>query len=184
MKILNWLDISRLKTGDMTAFLRWLNNEPQGAADLGVILDWPPDSNKLSGIIRGLIQLEFVVRDKDYISISNDGRRFCKAENEEKMALMRGIFLDVVPVRKIMELLERSFYGRLPRRVVADFFKETFGNRITDIEIQGFIEWAHESALFRYDKVKAEIFCATHLINLRDLSVSTTQSGLANCKIK
>ena len=141
----------------MTAFLRWLESQPQGEANLGAILDWPTDVNKLSGVVRGLEQLGLVIRRQTSVAISDIGRRFCNSEIREKMARMREIFLDVVPVKRITELLERSFYGRLPRRVVADSFRETFGSQVTDAEVQGFINWAHESELFQYDKDRAEI---------------------------
>jgi hypothetical protein len=157
MKNLNWLTMSQITMDEMTAFLQWLNGQPHGRATLRSILDCPINSGKLSGTVRGLDQLDFVFRNQAYVEITDLGHAYLKSEAFDKKVMLRRLFSNSLPVERTIHLLERSFNGRLTRLAVADLFRDVFGAQVTDVEIQGFINWANAIDLFRYSADRSEI---------------------------
>lgn len=157
MKNLNWIIMGRMTLEEMTIFLQWLDAHPSGEVTSREMLDFPIKSHRLSGVVLGLLQLEYINRPKNVVTINDSGRRFITAEIRERKALLKAKFLDVVPVKRLSDLLERSFSGRLNGRVVLEHFREFYGGQVTEVEIQGFVEWAHDVALFLYDKNRNEI---------------------------
>lgn len=159
MKYLNLFALGQATPDDLSALLHWLECIPSGEASLDQIKRTPPIRTcKLSPTLKVLEQFGLISGQQERVVITASGEDFAKSPPPIKRALLRALFTRFESVRRIVELLATSAYGRLPKKMVNESFGLATPAVVIEAEIQAFIGWAESCELFGYDRIKDEIF--------------------------
>lgn len=157
LKTLNFSALSQITLGELSDFLRWMNQAPTGDITTRQLKASPPiRTSKLSSMLKILEDFGFIQVNSSHIAMSKSGHEFSRINLSGKMGVLRALLLNYEQVRTVMELLQNSRTGRLKARVVYYALKEGY-EHLTELEMRGFISWAHWSELFHYDKKRDEI---------------------------
>ena len=159
MKSINLFALGQFGLEDVGIFLTWLDRIPAGESSLENMKKAPPvRTSKLSPLLKVLEQLKLVQRKQDRFSITSAGEEFLQSTASARKAVIRAFFLTAVEVKVVVDSLNTSSTGRLPRNTVDEAFGSNALSSTTKTEIQTFLSWAQNSELFGYDKKKEEIF--------------------------
>jgi hypothetical protein len=165
MKLLNLSALSQVNLGEISDFLKWLDHAPSGQLTVRQVKVNPPiRSSKLGAALKALEQFEFILADESHVTLTDAGREFSRSNLTVKMETLRKQFLNYGQVQMVLESLEASKAGRLKARVVYYSFKEAYEN-LTEGEFRGFVDWAHWSELFHYDKKRDEVYFTPFLFD-------------------
>jgi len=101
--------------------------------------------------------IPFVDEDATRFLPTAAGISFLRASPLAKQATLRKLLLRDEQVGRIVELLDTSTTGRLPRKLVNESFVIGANAPVKDEDIFGFIAWAEACELFGYDRSTDEI---------------------------
>ncbi len=134
-----------------------MDRDPSGEITLKRLKSVPPiRGSKVGAALKILEQFEFVRTGEDHVALTLAGREFSKFDLIEKMKTLRSFFLSHEEIQALVNRVGDSANGRVKARVVFYLLKESLEN-LTETEFRGFIDWAHWSELFHYDKKRDEI---------------------------
>jgi hypothetical protein len=157
MKDIKFHALSEIKFGEIGDFLRWFDQVHSGLITLRQIRDYSSmKPGKLNSMIKLLEEFGFIFLAGDEIDLTEAGREFSRFNLIHKMKTIRSILRYSEQGQEVMELLQKSQTRRLKARVVYYALKEGY-EQLTEIDMRGFINWAHWSELFHYDKKHDEI---------------------------
>lgn len=156
--------LQQFQLADVSAILGWLDSLAMSSTRQGQPQKRPPiQTGKLGAALAALEEFGFVVENDEDFVITPVGRRFLRSSTSMKRATVRALFLRDDQIKRIVELLETSQGGRLPRTMVNESFSIEALGPVKDADVRAFIAWAEECELFTYDRATDEIISQGHL---------------------
>ena len=158
VKYFNWWALTTVSLEDAIIFLLWLEAAPSGRVSLVELRNASPVKIcKHRDLIKVLTHFGLVTGDRDQVSISSEGKRFVWSSINTRLAILRGLFLQGEPARRIVALLRRTESGRVTVTDVVNLFQEIYGFYISRSEVYGFLEWGAQCRLFGLAKGTYEL---------------------------
>ena len=158
MKKFNLPAFCQITLVEVGSFLVWLQKATDGTVTLRQMeMASPIRTSKLSLMLKLCEQFDFLERREIHVSIKSSGGQFANVKFAEKMAIIRGLFLNYEQVQNVVDLLVQSPTGRLKKKHVEEIFGVHPDSIVTQGDVMGFIEWANACELFSYDKKREEL---------------------------
>lgn len=150
--------LQQFQLADVSVLLSWLDSLAAPNVRRGQPSRRPPiQTGKLGAALAALVEFGFVREEEDDFVITPAGRSFLRSSPSAKRALVRALFLRDEQIRRVVDLLETSSGGRLPRAMVNESFTIGALGPVKDADVRSFIAWAEDCELFGYDRVTDEI---------------------------
>jgi hypothetical protein len=156
MKILNCSALSKVNPSELSIFLLWLAGRQPGKMTLRQVTETAPiRSLKLSSIFKILTTFELATFTQTHVIITPAGVAYAKTTEVERIEMMRKLLWPYSQTQITFNLLD-SKAAFVRKSALHEALSTDEGKRVSSEDLQGFIDWAQWSGLFRYDR-KREI---------------------------